>query len=198
MKTFFKKYKRKIKFILSLIISLIILFGLYKLYKLGILTNEEKLYTYIGNFAILAPFVFIILKILVGLLPFIPNTLIVLIGFALFGPLWGLFLNYISSLITGVLNFSITRIYGERVLKKFLSKKNLKKYKRIRYQSKNRFKKILLISCIIPFAPDNALSLIGGLKDINFKDYFKVILLGKFIEIILLSIIIYKLGQILI
>lgn len=198
MKLFVKNYKKKIKLGLSFIFSLIFVIGLYKLYKLGILTNEEKLYTYIGNFAYLAPFVFILLKILVGILPFIPNTLIVLIGFGLFGPTWGLILNYISSLMTGVLNFSLTRIYGKRFLKKFLSKKNVKKYEKFKYQSKNRFKKVLFISCLVPFLPDNALSLIGGLRDIEFKEYFKIVLLGKLIEIIILSLIIYRLGAILI
>lgn len=197
MKEFYNKHKKEIKFILSLVLSLLVFYGLYKLYRLGILTNEEKLYDYIGNFAFLAPFVFIILKILVGLLPFIPNTLIVLIGFGLFGPLWGLVLNYLSSLMTAVLNFSLTRIYGTRVLRRFLSKGNLKKYEKMKYQSKNRFKKVLFLTCIIPFAPDNALSLIGGLRDIDFKKYFKIILLGKFVEIIILFFIIYRIREVL-
>ncbi|EEU13376.1 TVP38/TMEM64 family protein [Anaerococcus vaginalis] len=129
MKYFLKKHSKEIKIFISLGLSILFLTFLYRLYKLGILTNSDKLYDYIGAFTYLAPLIFIILKVLIGFVPFIPTTIFIVIGFALFGQKFGLFLNYITGLMTAVLNYTLTRIYGKRFLNFFLPKKALKNTK---------------------------------------------------------------------
>lgn len=113
MKYFLKKYSKEIKILISLGLSILFLSFLYKLYKLGILTNSKKLYDYIGAFTYLAPLIFIILKVMIGFVPFIPTTIFIVIGFALFGQKFGLFLNYITGLMAAVINYTLTRIYGK-------------------------------------------------------------------------------------
>ncbi|WP_244264279.1 hypothetical protein [Anaerococcus senegalensis] len=129
MKYFLKKYSKEIKILISLGLSILFLSFLYKLYKLGILTNSKKLYDYIGAFTYLDPLIFIILKVMIGFVPFIPTTIFIVIGFALFGQKFGLFLNYITGLMAAVINYTLTRIYGKRFLNIFIPKrisKNLK------------------------------------------------------------------------
>ena len=193
MKYFFKKHSKKIKICISLGLSFLFLYFLYRLYELGILTNQDKLYDYIGAFTYLAPLIFIILKVLIGFVPFIPTTIFIVIGFALFGQKFGLFLNYITGLMTAVLNYTLTRIYGKRFLNLFLPKKSLKKYDSATRQSTKRFKKVLFLTSAMPFAPDNALSMVAGFKKLRFKDYIKTMSLAKLIEILIIAYLMYHL-----
>lgn len=198
MENFFKKHKKQIRLILVFTISLFFIYIFYKLYKLGILTNRKKLFDYLGDFSYLAPFVFIILKVGIGFIPFIPNTVFIFIGFALFGQIPGLILNYLSSLMTDIINFSLTRIYGKRALNRFLSKKNYKKYEKLSKKSKKNFRNLLFLTCLIPFGPDNGLAFLTGLRKIDFKDYLKIISLGKLIEIIIIAFFVYNIRSLLI
>ena len=193
MKYFFKKHSKKIKICISLGLSFLFLYFLYRLYELGILTNQDKLYDYIGAFTYLAPLIFIILKVLIGFVPFIPTTIFIVIGFALFGQKFGLFLNYITGLMTAVLNYTLTRIYGKRFLNLFLPKKSLKKYQSATRQSTKRFKKVLFLTSAMPFAPDNALSMVAGFKKLRFKDYIKTMSVAKLIEIVIIAYLMYHL-----
>ena len=193
MKYFFKKHSKKIKISISIGLSILFFYFLYRLYELGILTNSDKLYDYIGAFTYLAPLIFIILKVLIGFVPFIPTTIFIVIGFALFGQKFGLFLNYITGLMTAVLNYTLTRIYGKRFLNLFLPKKSLKKYQSATRQSTKRFKKVLFLTSAMPFAPDNALSMVAGFKKLSFKDYIKTMSLAKLIEIVIIAYLMYHL-----
>lgn len=193
MKYFLKKHNKKIKISISIGLSILFFYFLYRLYELGILTDSDKLYDYIGAFSYLAPLIFIILKVLIGFVPFIPTTIFIVIGFALFGQRFGLFLNYITGLMTAVLNYTLTRIYGKRFLNLFLPKKSLKKYESATRQSTKRFKKVLFLTSAMPFAPDNALSMVAGFKKLSFKDYIKTMSLAKLIEIVIIAYLMYHL-----
>lgn len=193
MKYFLKKHSKKIKISISFGLSILFFYFLYRLYELGILTDSDKLYDYIGAFSYLAPLIFIILKVLIGFVPFIPTTIFIVIGFALFGQKFGLFLNYITGLMTAVLNYTLTRIYGKRFLNLFLPKKSLKKYESATRQSTKRFKKVLFLTSAMPFAPDNALSMVAGFKKLSFKDYIKTMSLAKLIEIVIIAYLMYHL-----
>ena len=193
MKYFLKKHSKKIKISISIGLSILFFYFLYRLYELGILTNSDKLYDYIGAFSYLAPLIFIILKVLIGFVPFIPTTIFIVIGLALFGQKFGLFLNYITGLMTAVLNYTLTRIYGKRFLNLFLPKKSLKKYESATRQSTKRFKKVLFLTSAMPFAPDNALSMVAGFKKLSFKDYIKTMSLAKLIEIVIIAYLMYHL-----
>ncbi|MDU3687937.1 MAG: VTT domain-containing protein [Anaerococcus hydrogenalis] len=193
MKYFLKKHSKKIKISISIGLSILFFYFLYRLYELGILTDSDKLYDYIGAFSYLAPLIFIILKVLIGFVPFIPTTIFIVIGLALFGQKFGLFLNYITGLMTAVLNYTLTRIYGKRFLNLFLPKKSLKKYESATRQSTKRFKKVLFLTSAMPFAPDNALSMVAGFKKLSFKDYIKTMSLAKLIEIVIIAYLMYHL-----
>lgn len=193
MKYFLKKHSKKIKISISIGLSILFFYFLYRLYELGILTDSDKLYDYIGAFSYLAPLIFIILKVLIGFVPFIPTTIFIVIGFALFGQRFGLFLNYITGLMTAVLNYTLTRIYGKRFLNLFLPKKSLKKYESATRQSTKRFKKVLFLTSAMPFAPDNALSMVAGFKKLRFKDYIKTMSVAKLIEIVIIAYLMYHL-----
>ena len=193
MKYFLKKHSKKIKISISIGLSILFFYFLYRLYELGILTNSDKLYDYIGAFSYLAPLIFIILKVLIGFVPFIPTTIFIVIGFALFGQKFGLFLNYITGLMTAVLNYTLTRIYGKRFLNFFLPKKSIKKYESATRQSTKRFKKVVFLTSAMPFAPDNALSMVAGFKKLRFKEYIKIMTVAKFIEILIIAYLMYHL-----
>ena len=95
--------------------------------------------------------------------------------------------------MTAVLNYTLTRIYGKRFLNLFLPKKSLKKYESATRQSTKRFKKVLFLTSAMPFAPDNALSMVAGFKKLRFKDYIKTMSVAKLIEIVIIAYLMYHL-----
>ncbi|WP_244261731.1 VTT domain-containing protein [Anaerococcus vaginalis] len=77
---------------------------------------------------------------------------------------------------------------------KFLfTKKSLKKYESATRQSTKRFKKVLFLTSAMPFAPDNALSMVAGFKKLKFEDYLKIMFVAKFIEIVIIAYLMYHL-----
>ena len=45
----------------------------------------------------------------------------------------------------------------------------------------------------MPFAPDNALSMVAGFKKLSFRDYIKTMSLAKLIEIVIIAYLMYHL-----
>lgn len=45
----------------------------------------------------------------------------------------------------------------------------------------------------MPFAPDNALSMVAGFKKLKFEDYLKIMFVAKFIEIVIIAYLMYHL-----
>ena len=156
---------------------------------MGILTDKKKLINFLGKWKYLAPFIFMFLKILVALVPFIPNSFFILIGFLLFGQIGGIFLNYLSSMATAYLNFFLTKKLGRRFVDNLSSGKSFNKYSKLISQTQKKFNKILFIFCAVPFLADNTICLLAGLTKIDFKKYLKTVALGKLIEIFLLAYI---------
>ena len=81
-----------------------------------------------GNWGIL----FILLLRLISIvIPILPGTYCLLISGYLFGLANGLIISFIADLMACSLSFSISRIYGRRILKKLMPKKYLDKFESI-------------------------------------------------------------------
>lgn len=85
--------------------------------------NCDDLRTAITNQGWLAPVIYLLLATL-GLLFFLPRTLILILGGLCFGPIWGSVWSLISSMSAAFLSFALTKIYFRSFVEKKLRKRN--------------------------------------------------------------------------
>jgi uncharacterized membrane protein YdjX (TVP38/TMEM64 family) len=183
IKNFFKKNKNILKYVLKFLSMLVFLYIFYKLYKKGVLTDGDKMEAYLGKRAYLAPLIFIILKLVISFVPFIPNTIFIIVGYGVFGRSMGFLLNYIASLIAAIINFLIVKINGSKVINKVFAEDKIKKYYSKVNLSQKKFNKFLLLVNIIPFAPSNFFGMVAALTSITFRKYLEISMIGKVFEV---------------
>lgn len=186
---FLKRNRNKFKYILTLVSFVFFAFVLYKLYKMGILTDEKALSEFLGDWSFLAPLAFILLRVVVSFIPFLPNMIFIVVGFAMFGGLRGAIYNYIASSLAAFANFFMVKIFGSRVLTGTFSEDKVKKYKKQINQSQKKFNRFLFIVNSVPLAPSNFFGMIAALTSITTKKYVEIILASKIPETLAIGII---------
>ena len=95
-----------------------------------------------------------------------------------FRPLYCFLLLYISSLIMGIVIYALTKHYGVEWVEKYTSKKVYEKYAKFRSNTK-KCEVLLIVTLLLPYLPDNAVSCIVSLSDIKFKRYLIIYVLCK-------------------
>lgn len=159
----------------ALIIGAIIFFVFF----IGIdtITDQEALVQYIKQFGIFAPLAFFIIQFLQVILAPIPGNITGLVGGAIFGLWWGFLLNGSAIFLGAALMFYLGRKYGKKITHKFISKEELEKYEK--KLSGKAGKSILFGLFLLPFSPDDALCLIAGLTNIDYKTFYIILLAGR-------------------
>ncbi len=159
----------------ALIIGAIIFF----VYFIGIdkIMDKDALIEYIKQFGIFAPLAFFVIQFLQVLLAPIPGNITGLVGGAIFGLWWGFLLNGSAVFLGSLLMFYLGRKYGKKITHKFVSKEEVEKYEK--KLSGKTSRGILLGLFLIPFAPDDALCLVAGLTDIDYKTFCIILLVGR-------------------
>lgn len=188
LKRFLKRNKHKFKYILSLLSFVFFIFVLYKFYKMGILTNEKALSEFLGDWSFLAPIIFIIIRIIVSFVPFLPNMIFIVVGFAMFGGTRGIIYNYIASSLAAIANFFMVKIFGTKVLTGTFSEEKIKKYRKQVNTSQKKFNRFLFIVSSVPLAPSNFFGMVAALTSITTKKYIEITLASKFPETLIIGI----------
>jgi len=170
----------KIKKILGWFVTALIL-GLiaYLIYRIGFdtLSNQQTLTEYIRQFGIYAPLAFFIIQFLQVIIAPIPGNITGLVGGAVFGIWWGFALNAVAVFLGSLLMFWLGRKYGKKITHHFIEKETLEKYED--KLSGKAGRGILFVLFLVPFAPDDALCLVAGLTNIDFKSFFLIMLFGR-------------------
>lgn len=168
-----KDNTKKILIIVSVIafIALIYFFDKYNFFKDYSPTQIKE---YINSFGLLAPLVYLIILTILPLVLF-PDSVIVIAGGMLFGLVNGSILTVIGSFLGATLSFYISRIFGRRVIEKFIKKDmvNLDEY------SKKKGFVIILLLRLIPIFPFKIVSYSAGLSNIKFKDFTLATVIGS-------------------
>lgn len=148
-------------------------------YSKGIFHSVHSLQTFIGQFGDYAVAFFIVLQILQVIVPILPGGISSVVGMLMFGNVPGLIYSYIGLIIGDILVYWIARYYGKPFVKLILSKKRYSQFEQLLDRPKQGIKKLLIITLLVPFAPDDLVCLVAGLTDFPFKEYSKILLLLK-------------------
>lgn len=160
---------------------------IYLGYHNGIFDSRESLIEYVESFGAQAIIVFIFIQFLQVILPILPAAVTCVAGVILFGPVWGIFYNYVGICIGSFGAFLISKRYGQPLVEKMLNEKIFKKYSKWLNDSKV-FDKVFAIGIFGPLAPDDALCYLAGLTQMSLKKFGLIILFGKPIPIALYSL----------
>ena len=144
----------------------------------GIFSSRKAMEQFLRQTGVLAPLCFLLLQTIQVVIPVVPGGVSCIIGVAMFGPLYGFFLNYAGMVTGSVISFLLARHYGQTFLLKFVSEETFQKY--ISWTEKGKkFDIFFLLALILPSMPDDLLCLIAGLTSMSMKKYLVFTLLGK-------------------
>lgn len=174
--------------IFTIILTLITISFIAYAFNLGLFKDENILINYIKKSSILAPVIFIVLQLLQVIIPILPGGLSSFVGVILFGPFLGFIYNYVSLSIGSCIAFYLSKKYGIKLIKKLFKEQTITKY--TKYLENNNFKKIFLISIILPGFPDDLLCYIAGISNMKFKTFLTIIIIGKPISLLIYSLFI--------
>ena len=169
------KYIRIIPIIGLLFFLVLIIYA----YQHGIFRSTTSLQRFIQHFGEYAVVIFILLQIIQVIIPILPGGISSVAGLLMFGNGWGLLYSCIGLIIGEAIGFLLVRYYGVSFVQLILSPKKYQKFDQLLTQKTKDIKKVLCLTMVIPFAPDDLVCLVAGLTKISFKEYIQIVLLLK-------------------
>ena len=169
------KYIRIIPIIGLLFFLVLIIYA----YQHGIFRSTTSLQRFIQQFGEYAVVLFILLQIIQVIIPILPGGISSVAGLLMFGNGWGLLYSCIGLIIGEAIGFLLVRYYGVSFVQLILSPKKYQKFDQLLTQKTKDIKKVLCLTMLIPFAPDDLVCLVAGLTKISFKEYIQIVLLLK-------------------
>lgn len=163
-----EKRKRIFKIIVFALIVLLLLLGtvLATLWVLN-LRDPDKLAAFqeaIGSLGPLGFFVLLLIQYIQIVIAFIPGGPIQIAAGALYGPLGGLLVCLIGTLLASATVFTLVRKLGPRVISLFVDDKDMKTYSFL--QNEKRVETLVMILFFIPGTPKDALTYVFALTAI--------------------------------
>lgn len=148
---------------------------------------------FLNNVGILAPFFSTILIVLEGILAFLPLFVFITINILTMGPVIGVLVSWIFTIIGSFLAFYLCRKgFSEMFQKKTKNRKRISKIMNVINNLK--FKQLVLVIAI-PFAPSFFINLGAGLSKIAIRKYLYALIIGKAIVVIFWGFLGYNLVE---
>lgn len=174
MTDFIKKYKFSI---ISAGIFLLLCVLAYLGYKNGTFDSLESFRDFVLSYGPWAFLIFFLANIMQVVVPGVPGGIILAFGVITFGPLKGFIYNYISICIGSIINFLISKSFGQDLIIKVFGEEKFDKYKdKIK---KDSYEKFFAWAILLPVAPDDFLCYLTGLSNMSLKKFVKIIFLCK-------------------
>ena len=133
---------------------------------LGAYLSAERLGSYMDTTTCWAPLAFMLVYI-VGVCLFVPATVLIALGVAVFGVFWGFIYSWLASLVGSSLSFYIGRYLGRDFAARLIGQR-LEKYDKA-IESYGFSTVLYLRLACLPFAP---LNFGMGLTKVRFRDFF--------------------------
>ncbi len=174
--------KRRITRIILTIVPLVglcvLIYFLWYMHRLG---NQAAVMVqnFLKQMGPWAPIGFIIFQLIQVIVPILPGGLSVLVGTLLFGNIPGIIYSYIGGVIGEMIGFELVRKLGNGLLPYIFSPQTYAKYERIATEQSHNMEKLLIITLIVPFMPDDVACLVSGLSKMKFSRYCAIILILK-------------------
>ena len=171
-----KFFSVKNTIILALIVAVLVVGAIFLWEPIAQLYNERhKIEEFILSFGIWAPGLFLLLQIIQVIISPIPGNVTGFVGGYIFG-WWGLLLTTIGTLLGFIIIIWLVRRFGRRLIEKFFKPEQIAKFDYI--TEKNGVMALFLIF-LLPFFPDDLISLLAGLTKISWRKLIIVFLLGR-------------------
>jgi len=110
----------------------------------------------------------------------------VLLGAAIYGIHVGMWLLYVASMISAVINFWIARKFGRQWVIKLAGKEAMKEIDEF---TKVEGKEVLVVSRLLGFSLFDFISYAAGLTNIGFKDYMLITAVGGLVVNLIIQLI---------
>ncbi|MBM7689299.1 hypothetical protein BCR24_11080 [Enterococcus ureilyticus] len=175
-----KKILKRIIYVLPILgvlcFTTLVIYG----YSKGVFHSVQSLQDFIKQFGEYAVFIFIFLQILQVIVPILPGGISTVVGMLIFGNIPGLLYSYAGLIIGEIIVYWLARYYGKPFARLILTKKRYLKFEKMLDRPEKGIKKLMIVTLLVPFAPDDLACLVAGLADLPFKEYMKILLLFKF------------------
>lgn len=129
-----------------------------------------------GDYAVV---IFILLQIVQVIIPILPGGISSVAGMLMFGNGLGLLYSCIGLVIGEAVGFLLVRYYGVSFVQLILSPKKYQKFDQLLTQKTKDIKKVLCVTLLVPFAPDDLICLVAGLTKLSFKEFMQIVILLK-------------------
>ncbi|WP_430598087.1 TVP38/TMEM64 family protein [Enterococcus sp. AZ177] len=148
-------------------------------YSKGIFHSVQSLQAFIKQFGENAVFIFIFLQMVQVIVPILPGGISTVVGMLMFGNIQGLVYSYIGLIIGEIIVYWLARYYGKSFARLILTKKRYLTFEKMLDRPEKGIKKLMIVTLLVPFAPDDLVCLVAGLADLPFKEYMKILLVFK-------------------
>lgn len=141
------------------------------------------------------PLIGLLLPFLEAFLPFLPLVVFVVANASAFGLWFGFLLSWLGSVAGSYAVFLIVRHFGKHPKLRFLTG-GKKVQKLIQWVDMNGISPLFVLLCF-PFTPSVLVNIVAGLSNIRKEFYLIVLLAGKFVMILGMSVLGYDLKALL-
>ncbi|MEG0258997.1 MAG: TVP38/TMEM64 family protein [Lysinibacillus sp.] len=155
----------------------------------------ENLEHLAAQYRTLGPIIGILLPFIEAFLPFLPLVAFVVANASAFGLWMGFVLSWVGSVAGSYAVFLIVRHYGKHSRLQFLTG-GAKVQSLIRWVDMNGISPLFVLLCF-PFTPSVLVNVVAGLSHIHKKFYLVVLMAGKFVMILGMSVLGYDLRALL-
>ena len=141
--------------------------------QLDMFSSAEALQTWVDQFGAAAPAMFFVAQMIQVIVSPIPGGLTTLVGAMLFG-FWPAFALSTAAVLSGsLLAFGLARAFGRPLVVRLVGPRITERYLGA---MTSRARIALLLMFLLPFFPDDALSLIAGLTGLSWLFFFLAVL----------------------
>lgn len=173
------------------IFFILIMYG----YRHGIFQSADSLQQFMQQFGSYAIILFILIQIIQVIIPILPGGISSVAGMLMFGNVFGLLYSCIGLIIGEAIGFLFVRYYGTSFVRFILSPKKFQKFEQLVIEKTNNIKKVLIVTLLLPFAPDDLICLVAGLTKLSFREYMQIVILLKPWSVAVYSMIMLLLFQ---
>ena len=134
-------------------------------YHHGIFRSSTSLQAFIQEFGKYAVIVFVLLQVIQVIIPILPGGISSVAGMLMFGNGFGLLYSCIGLVIGEAIGFLLVRYYGVAFVQLTRKTKDIKK--------------VLVVTLLLPFAPDDLICLVAGLTKLSFREFMQIVIFLK-------------------
>ena len=131
----------------------------------------------------LGPIAGIFMIMVESILPVLPLSVFITLNMVSFGQVFGFLISWLSTILGCMLSFTLFRRFFQKMLERFIKKKDMDKLDKIMKTISNIKFSNLVILIAIPFSPAFLINIAAGLSKIKVEKFFLAVMIGKMIMV---------------